>query len=130
MADPRDAIREDDRLQADPEMHEGQAGWGRILMTLVGATFIVGLVIFGLAQHRAENESAVSQSSSTAVPPATAHNTAPTIDNPADQPAAAARGPSSKEQAQQQGANTGQAPGASGNTGQAPAAGDAPAQSR
>ncbi len=128
MAETRDAIREDDRLQADPEMHEGPAGFSRILMALVGAAFIIGLVLFGLAQHRAENDSAVSQSSSSAAPSA-AQNTAPTTSNPADQPAAAARGPSGKEQAEQKtGGNAGQAPASAGNSGQTPNPTGSPAQ--
>jgi hypothetical protein len=128
MADDRDTIRQDDRLQADPELREGRSGLGRILMTLVGAAFIIGMVIFGVAQHRAGDTSAVS-TQDTAAPPATAQSTRPTTTNPADQPPSTARGPSQNEQAQQgtsgrgssdPGTNTGQAP--AGQTTAAPSA--------
>ena len=45
------AAREDERLQADPEMHEGPVGMGRILMTAVLAVGAIVLVLYGINVH-------------------------------------------------------------------------------
>ena len=42
------AVRDDERLQIDPEMHEGKVGWGRITMTAILAIGVIILVLYGI----------------------------------------------------------------------------------
>lgn len=92
-----------DPLQADPELYEGRAGFGRITIYAAAALLIICAVFYGMSQQRPET-------TATNPPPATASNPPP-ASTAQNAPAAAppvrnvTPGPNS-----QQGVTTGAAP--------------------
>lgn len=97
----REAMREDARLQADPELAlgTGRARSRSIILTALAVLAIVAVVIYGMTQRGGTpSGTAGNQSASTpptqVAPPATANNSgaAGRANNASDQPAGDARG--------------------------------------